>query len=488
MKLTSRKNVKASNTEIKAPGTPSRIELEKVRGVPPVQIKPQEKEMPAREVVQIPTETSEKGFSDRESLQKAAVFTSGWQAKVPRDTIEIRKEEPVKRLTGTPRMRGNKKSVRKSIVFLFMFSILLAVLYHGAMYFERTTVVIQEKHEELVLDATEFIASKNTDTDISFEIMIVTDSDAKNIVLTETEDAKRNATGTVTLYNEFSTTPVTIAPRSHLADANGKTYLTDTKVTIPGYKTSGTQIIPGTVDVRITAFLPGDAYNSTSTDFTISAYKGTTKFKKIYAKAVQPIKGGAQGLAYILGATEKGNVSATAQSTFKSRLIKKVNAEVPKGYILYPDAFTFTYTVDEAVRSSTPEATVGITGTLAAIIFKESDLEDALIKNKLSSIGTIERKEIDIPEIAKLKFSFLNENQIITKDMHTVAFNLTGKATAIWHPDIENFKARIVGVSKDMLPSLFKTDPGIAEARATLFPPWQKSLPTDISKIHVTAL
>ncbi len=433
----------------------------------------------------LPVQSQLEKFSERDSLKRAAVFTSGWQAPLERHE---EKNALQKRITQTPRMKVRSKYIRKPLVILLLASIILAIGYFGAMHFEKTTIVIKEKKEMLTLDHNPFTALKGAEALLHFEIMIVSDSDTKNMVLTESENVTTYATGTVTIYNEWSTKPVTIAVHSFLTDAQGKTYRVDKATTIPGYKTVNGKIVPGQAQVGITAFLPGDSYNSKSTDFTFSAYKGTAKLKKIYAKATTPIAGGAQGLVYVLGSGEKGSLNATALSTLKSRLLTKVNAEVPKGYILYPDALTFTYVVDENIKSPTPEANVKIDSTLSAVILKESDVKDVVIKNSLPKVDSIERKEIDVPDISKLTFAFQNLNQVVTKDMQSVPFTLTGTANAIWHPDLESLKSKVSGIQKTELTAIWKTDPGISEARATLFPPWQKHLPDEISKIHITTV
>lgn len=444
-------------------------------------------------IIQPVTKTTPKKFSEDESLRKTSVFVSGWQTPYrSKESVEDVSttnqsvKESNKRLTQTPTIRRKTAPVRKPVLVLFIIVLILSACYYGALFFEKTTIFIQKKQQTLTLDHEQFSASKNPQAPIHFEIMIVSDVESKNMILTESQDVSVKAKGLVTFYNEFSTKAQTISANSYLADSNGKTYRTDTAVTIPGYKMNGTKIVPGQVNVGITAFLPGDSYNSTEKDFTISSFKGTAKFKKIYAKATNPISGGAQGLVYVLGATEKGNLNAIALSSFKSRLLNKVNAEVPKGYLLYGDALAFSYTIDDGIQSKTPDTKININSSLAAVIIKEDELSDTIVKMLLQNTTSEERSEIEIPDISKLSFAFTNPSQAITKDMEAVSFTLSGAVNAIWYPNIKTLQSKLIGISKIALPELFKTDPGIVKARATLFPPWEKYLPTDSSKIHIT--
>lgn len=455
--------------------------------------KEKEKIIPIREEKPVRIESPIEQLLEDKERQRLSVFTSGWRSQ-PKKEKEVKKEEvpPLayrpevpKRFSSTPHVVRKSGGVRKSLMILLIIVIVLAGGYFIAQHFEKTTVHIQEKHQILSLSHTQFTASKNTQAPLHFEIMIVSDTDTKSMVLTESQDVSTNAKGTITLYNEYSTKSQNLAIHTQVNDVDGKAYRTDKAVTIPGYKTVAGKVTPGQISVGITAFLPGDSYNGTPTNFTIAGFKGTPKFAKIYAKATTPLAGGAQGLVYTLGATEKGTVTATAETTFKSRLIKKVTAEVPKGYIMYPDAYTFSYSIRDDAKSPTPNAKIQIDGTLSAVIVKESEMTAAVTKALLPDISKDERSEIAIPDIAKANFSFVSDSQTITKDMQTVAFTLSDDLTAIWHPDTEQLVAKLRGVAKTELLSIFKTDPGISEARATVFPPWQKYLPLDPARIHV---
>lgn len=450
---------------------------------------PQEKEIkPIEPPIQAPHT-----FRDNESFKKSSVFVSGWKSQdIKKEDAQqetIKEKTPYvrpasERLPRDPQIRKKSRILRKPILGAFIVVILLCGLYFIAGLFEKTTINIKEKEKSFTIDHAKFTALKNSRAPINFEVMIVSDSESKDIVLTESENVSTKAKGVVTLYNENSTKPQNLLINTMLSDENGKAYQTDKAVTIPGYTMDKGKMIPGQISVDITAFLPGDSYNGTPKDFTINGFKGTDKFKKVYAKATTPVSGGAQGLVYILGAEDQGSLNATASSTFKNRLLKKVNAEVPEGYILYPQASSFSYTIGGA-QSSTPNAKVGIDGVLTTIIFKESDLSDAVTKSVLPDLPDEEYKEIKIPNISELSFNFINGDQSITKDMESVQFALTGNVDTIWHPDIGALKSQLLGVHKKDLPSLFKSDPGIAEANARLFPPWNKYLPTDEGKIQI---
>lgn len=408
----------------------------------------------------------------------------------PLDAISIspRKENPHtdrRRIHSTPALPQKTHFINRKILIALVVLIIFVGGYYTAEYFKRTTITLSTKRQSLVFDHTPFTLSKDANAPIHFELMIVPSVVSKNMTLTESADVSIKATGVVTFYNYFSSKPVTIPAGSFLADPNGKNYKTDKSVIIPGFTTLNKVITPGKKEATITAFLPGKEYNGNPAKFTVTAYKGTTKFTKIYANAKGPISGGAQGLIYKLSSSEKGTLDALAESEFKNNLIKKANAQVPPGYIMYPTAYTYESHYDDNFSSATPEASVNIETTLSAVLVKKDDLVHALVKNKIPTISDTELSEVDMPSIDNLSFAFTTGSQNIDKSITTVSFNMTGEAQAFWSPNLVKIQNSLAGIPKSNLGEFFKQDPGIINANVSVFPPWDKTLPTDPQKIRI---
>lgn len=397
----------------------------------------------------------------------------------------IYERETSQKISSTPKIKREKNGTRSIYKILLGVAILVGAVFYIGNLFQSAKINVVAKRDSFVFSGAQLTASNDESTPIHFELMIVSNEDYKDVTLSKPETVSKKAKGEITFFNEYSTKAQTIIAKTFVSDPSGKTYETDKAISIPGYKTLSGVIIAGQVSVPITASLPGDVYNGAPNDFVINAFKGTLKEKKIYAKLKAPLTGGAEGVVYALGPNEKGLVHAVAESSFKSNLIKKVNAEVPAGYLLYPNAMSFSYASDDESLFKTANAKVRITGTMSAIIIKQKDISDALIKNKLPNISPNEFKEIQVSDIASLVFNFSNQNQAITKDLKSLNFNLTGTAKATWAPDVETLRSSVKGVRKENLVSIFKNDPGIASASARIFPPWQAYVPDDLTKIHV---
>jgi len=393
--------------------------------------------------------------------------------------------EPSDKIYGTPQIRRRSGGLGKSFLVVFMLAVILGGGYYVTDMLHNVRIDIVNKKQTFDLDKKALVASKGADTSVDFELMIVSMEDYKDITLSEVSDVSYKAKGEVTFFNEFSTKAQTIAKNSYISDSAGKTYLTDKAITIPGYKTVDKKIVPGQMAVGVTSFLAGATYNNTSTDYKVNAYKGTAKATKIYAKLKTPIAGGAEGVVYSLGAKEKESIKNTAETTFRNNLVKKVEAEVPPGYVLYKEASQFLYDTNSEEMFDKASAKVKMTGTMSSIILHKDDLSKVLINNLLPKISDNEFKEISITDVSNLKFAFTEEGRLITKDMNSIGFTLTGNIEAVWSPNLALLKEQIKGVHKNNLVEIFKADPGIVSATAHIFPPWYSYLPEDVSKIKV---
>lgn len=391
-----------------------------------------------------------------------------------------------KTLERTPQIKDPKKSIGLPISGIFIFILVVAAIYFGSIYFEKATVIIDAKEQSSTLSDKQFVAAKNIDSDLGFEIMIMSGEETKSMTLTETENVSIKSSGEVTLFNEFSTASQNLLVGTFLSDNDGKTYRLNNNVKIPGYTVdSDKKIIPGSIDVPITAFLPGDAYNGSTTDFHIVGFKGTAKYTKIYAKAKTSLSGGRTGVVYVLSENEKAGINSATDTVIKNDLQKKLQAEVPDGYIYYPGSITYSYNLGDGNYYDQPKAEVKIAYNLSVVLLKKDDLSNAIIKNLLPKITPAELKQITITDLSKLTFAFVDKNQFVNKELESVIFSLTGQVDLVWKPNTEEIKNKIVGLAKDNIKAIFDSETGISSANLKMMPPWKSSLPTDPHRISV---
>lgn len=401
--------------------------------------------------------------------------------KTPREFPSFKK-----RMSRTPKERASQGHIRLFVKIIFIVSLIGGLFYWGGVLFHRATVIITARHEIINYKNKIFEATKNSSgKNIEFEIMIASDRKEKDFILTDTKEVSNKATGSIIIYNEFSSKQEKLAAGTYIVDEKGRTYKLNKITTVPGYKTEGKKIIPGQVDADITSFLAGGSYNGTPEKFYISSFKGTTKYSKIYGKLKTPLKGGIQGAVYYVTEKDKEKLNQIAITSFKEELFKQVKALTPIGYILYPNAINFSYKINEEILSENPETRIELEGVLSAILIKEDNLLDSIVKISLPEVTDKERKEVSILKADQLSFSFLNKDQAITKDLKNISFYLNGEVEALWSPNKEDLINKLAGVNKNEVMPIFRENKGITKALVKIFPPWIKDIPNNPLKINI---
>ncbi len=388
------------------------------------------------------------------------------------------------RIFQTPQLPSKKTNIRKAIIFCFIISLIIGAIYLLSTVFLSANVTIVPKNKIFELKHQVFMASQNKNN-IPFELMIVSEKENKDIVLTSSIDASEKAKGEITLYNEYSKNPQKIIAGTFISDEKGISYKTNSTISIPGYTLDNTKIIPGQISVEITSFLTGENYNGSPSNFYINSFKNTTKYNKIYGKLKTSLSGGVVGLVYLMDEKGKLDLESADVSKLQDKLMRKLSAQVPEGYILYPNAVKFTFNYGENITSKNPNTNIEIIGTLSAFLLKENNLSQSIINKLLPEIGIKEKSEIKKLDLSSLSFNFTDKNQIINKEIENFDFDITGNLKLDWIPNSNELQNLLVGKNKDNVAYIFKEDPGILSAKVNIMPIWSSTLPTNSNKINI---
>lgn len=385
-------------------------------------------------------------------------------------------------------MGGFRKRKRGKKVWRYGFFALvfLALVFFALNLFASVKIFITPKTEQFVFENEKFQAKQDTENGLPFTVMSVEATEEKEFTFSDTKELSTKATGTVVLYNEYSSTAQKLLINTRLSDDDGLVYMTDKAVTIPGLKKEGGKTIPGSVTVTVTAQNAGSKYNSQKKDFKIVGFKGSSKYDTMYARAKTDFSGGAEGKFYTPSDTEKGKIKSDFDIKLRDALTKKLEAEVPEGYIFYADSMNFSTSLDEeSFLANESNHKIEATGTATAVIFKREDLLHQVVKRAYPTAGEMDIKEIDIPELNNFKFAFSDSSYKVSKEKEDISFTLSGNGTLEWSPLVPDLQKKLIGVSKNEMDSIFIQDPGILHARVVFRPPWARSMPENIEKIKI---
>ncbi len=364
---------------------------------------------------------------------------------------------------------------------------LVALLFSLSFLFERATVRITPKSLPVAFDAGDTFTAAKDSTDegvIVYTVMTLSGDESMKLPSTSSKQQSIPATGRVILYNAYGTAPYKLVKNTRLAAPDGKIFRLDSAVTIPGYTKSGGTIVPGSVQVAVTAAEPGDAYNIGPSDFMVPGLSGTPQYSKIYARSADAMKGGMTGLVYSIPQDAANAALGTLREKLKTSLYQKAQVQVPNGYVFYEGATVFK--TEDAVQvpySLTAEVPIALHGTLTAYLLKEDTLVAAIADKEISQD---DGEPVTIPDIESL--AIVPAGTIAPGSDATFSFTVSGSAKIVWVVDTELVQKALAGAKKSLFSQVLAEVRGVDQAEMVLKPFWKRSFPKDPARITVEAV
>ncbi len=397
--------------------------------------------------------------------------------KEPEEEDEIRYEPDEKEM-----LESKPASSRR--FFLVGAIILLVILLGFALssIFTGATITVTPKVELITL-RNEFIASKADDAKLHFDAIPINETAEMTIPADTMKKVSERASGSVVVYNAFSTAPQRLIKNTRFETHEGLIYRISSSITIPGKTIKDNREVPGSIETLIMADSPGIEYNIPLSDFTIPGFKtDKARFAGFYARSKTPITGGMDGMSKTPSQAALVSASATLQDTLEKKIMKEKQAVVPPGYILFTGALTKSYT------SLPPESKDGgmslvkekVTG--AAYIFRIDELNKAIAN---SAIATFNNLPIVIPDLEKLTFQLKEIPSSDPAGAKTIRFTLTGSARIVWLFDGIKLQNALLGKQKNQFALTLATFPTIEKADMVIRPFWSSGFPKNAKKVSI---
>jgi hypothetical protein len=360
----------------------------------------------------------------------------------------------------------------------------IAFLFSLSFLFERANVAITPKSVPVAFDATDtYAAEKDSVQDgvIVYSQMTLSGDESIKLPSTSSKTESQAATGTVVLYNAYTTTPYSLIATTRLATPDGKVYRLKNKATIPGYKGSGASLVPGSVEAVVTADAVGEASNIATGDFNLPAFAGKPQYEKIYARTKTSIAGGTSGVVYTISADAANAALGTLQDKLRASLLAKAKVQVPDGYLLYDGATVFSTDANVAVPySKEPDVPLALHGTLTAYIIREDTLVAAIAAKSVSQYAG---EPVAMPAIASLVLSPIgNLNPAADTSF---SFSFAGQASVVWVVDPATVQTLLAGRKKNEFETLIAGVASVERAAVVIKPFWKRTFPEDKTKIAV---
>lgn len=382
---------------------------------------------------------------------------------------------------------GREPRRKRSSWFIWVIAIIaLAILgsVGASIVFKKATISITPKSQKVTLPPTITAYLDAPTGELQFQTITTTNVGNKTVPASGEAHVEKRSTGTITVYNEYSTAVQRLIKNTRFEAPDGKIYRIDQSIVVPpAVKKSDGTLTAGTIDVVVSADSAGDSYNRGLDTYTIPGFKGDPRYTKFYAKGKTPITGGFVGTQKIVADADLSSAKIAIQAELAQSLQSALQSATPTGYLLVPQSSSITY--EELPRGGDSSAAIiSLRGTAQAAIVRQADLATAVAR-----ASSVEGYAGEALRFADTKSLSLSAKAVVGSGVRTLPIGLSGDATLIWEVDGEAIKKAILGAkTQNLLPILLNFKPAVSDATAKLRPVWESAFPEDPNLIEVTVV
>lgn len=364
---------------------------------------------------------------------------------------------------------------------LILIVIIIIALLGGlgaALLFSGAKVVVHPLEREVPVNTT-FTASSDELSALPFETVRIEKVASQAVPADGTETVSERASGVVTVYNEFSSSPQRWVTNTRFEAPNGLIFRVKEPVDIPGMEDGK----PGTVDVTIYADETGTQYNVGLVDFTIPGLAGSPQFESLYAKAKTPLSGGFEGERPVVSESAAASKRAEMRTALTADLKETIKDQIPAGFTLLENSVAVIFeSLSNAESEQAGSATIREKGTALALVFPTDKLAEVIAEQ---TVASYDGDAVTIGEMNTLAVSNLpNLGELQTAEELNLA--ISGSVDIVWKVSADQIKTEIAGKTRAAAETVLSNIPGIDRAELILRPFWKGSFPNDSEKITVS--
>lgn len=381
-------------------------------------------------------------------------------------------------------------SPKRRTVVLSVASILISAFI---VFLTAGNARIEIKPKSQTLD-TQFkvtISSNFSSVDNSFkripgQLFTINKSVSGEFNATAEKDAAQKSRGTVTIYNEYGTSPQPLIATTrfeYIKDnkGTGLIFRTLQTIVVPGMKVENGVVAPGKINVEVVADKAGQGYNVSSGNFAVAAWResgDTGRYAKIYGKSSEPMHGGILGKAKVISEFDynnaKDNLATKIQKDLGEALkTQSAGLELITGLEPKIDSVESTAKIDEAADMFT----MTVNGSIITVGYKKEDLMTLIADHIEKTTGLM-----IVPD--KLELSYKDAIVDPTNNTLEVVVTIGGKAYS--KVDREDIVANLIGKNELQIKDYLSSNKDIDSAKVILSPPWVKKIPKNKDKIDIS--
>jgi len=438
--------------------------------------------------------------SDKKAVEEKEIpihLTDKLQQERKIEEAKTESEESITVITSDIKERWSKKekTINKKIIILLgvLFS-LFAFYYLGFVFLAKAEINITTKKIEMPFSGVVLVDTNVSSIDFNKVIIpgnsfVFKANETQEFSSTGQGKDERNAKGIITIYNNYSTSPQILVAITRFETPDHKIFRLDSRIVIPGATTKNGELIPSSIDVKVTADKSGPDYNIEACNlpdckFTIPGFEGTSKFEGFYGVSTKPMTGGALASVPLVTSEDlkeaEGVILEKVMDSINQDLENKIPKK-PKELTVLPGAkssINLTNLNSDAVSGDyRKNFSVSVEGEIKVIAFDEDNIieyiQEVLEKDKDENYDYCQKPELEYLEL-KTDFS-QGTMKMSVKTNQIVCHKLSS----------EEIKQLIIGKDKEELNQIFEANPGIKDVEVKLWPMWIRKVPNSLDKINL---
>ena len=392
-------------------------------------------------------------------------------------TSDIRRaRQPVPVPDQKPAFKPEKNNKLIFIVFAVLF---YTVTLFTIDRFSRVKITLLMKNEIRDINASLAVNSKSG---LAAETVTIEDEITGRAETSKIKEFNDRASGQIAIYNTYSSAPQTLVAGTRFENPDGKIYRLSKTIIVPGAEVIDGKIEPKSIEARITADEPGNAYNIGPSDFKIPGFKGGIKYEKFYGRSHAAFDGGFVGRAKVVSEKDIEILRSNLENTLRKKLAERAGSELPEGFFIPENAAQYEFSIKKieppADRRSN-DFGLALTGKIKLFLIPKKDAEAKMLS---ILFGGQKPDQVSLNNFNELKFAA----EELNFGGQSLLLRLSGKPRIIWNVDSENLANNLAAASgqKERF-DIFRALAQIKEASIAYQPRWWKIFPESAEKITI---
>ncbi len=336
--------------------------------------------------------------------------------------------------------------------------------------------------QDLNLVADKGIAKPDfTQNKIPAQLIKLDKKQSQEFSATGQRQLNEKAQGTITIFNEYSSSPQALVEKTRFVSESGKVFRLTKSITIPGAKIQEGKIIASSVDAPVVADQAGEEYNIGPNKFTIPGFQGSPKYSAFYARSAAAMSGGAAGVFKVVSQEDFNKAKNELWQSLQPALDREFKAQIPSGFKILDNALKEeigSVASNIEVGGRAEKFTLTLKGTATVLLFDEKDILEIATQKMADKIKDNQQVTGKIEQI-----SYSDSQADFSKGQLSFGAKINGKIT--WKVASEQLQNEVAGKNENEIKEIIARHPEIDKVQVIFWPFWVKSVPSNLDKIKV---